>query len=92
MDLNILYQLFENKKLTDLELILKDNINSINICVHKLVLYVQCPFFQKFFDRFFRSKMIGRSAFSVIFLTVFQISRSIFPIKNIGWSNPYVMS
>lgn len=47
----------KNKKFTDLDLVLVDlNGNQKELSVHKVILYVCCPYFQTFFDSDFSDK------------------------------------
>ncbi|BCS82675.1 putative BTB/POZ domain-containing protein [Cotonvirus japonicus] len=47
-----LKDVFNNKNLSDTELILIDSTHQVSIQVHRLILYLSCPFFKKMFVNF----------------------------------------
>ena len=52
MNSNKLFQILNDKILTDLELTLDDGINQITMNVHKLILYLSSSYFEKLLTRF----------------------------------------
>ncbi|AGF84945.1 hypothetical protein QJ854_gp837 [Moumouvirus goulette] len=81
-------QILESEKLSDVELILVDKNNKKYFKFHKLILYVNSPFFEKMFDNF-KEKNQSQIILEVFDVDVFSdIIKSFYKIKipvNTNW-------